>query len=46
MLYVGVMGLMELTTELLLIALPPPPPLLIATESEYDILPDNIVTLR
>ena len=46
MLYVGVMGLMELTTELLLMAPPPPPPLLIATESEYDIFPVNMVTPR
>jgi hypothetical protein len=44
MLYVGVMGLMEFTTELLLMAPPPPPPLLIATESEYDSFPDNMVT--
>jgi hypothetical protein len=46
MLYVGVMGLMEFTTELLLMAPPPaaPPPLLIATESEYDSFPDNIIT--
>jgi hypothetical protein len=44
--YVGVMGLMELTTELLLMAPPPAPPLLIATESEYDILPVNMVTPR
>jgi hypothetical protein len=46
MLYVGVMGLMEFTTELLLMAPPPPPPLLIATESEYDNFPDNMVTPR
>jgi hypothetical protein len=44
--YVGVMGLMELTTALLPIAPPPPAPLLIATESEYDILPDSMVTRR
>jgi hypothetical protein len=44
MVYVGVMGLMELTTELLLIAPLTPPPLLMATVSEYDNFPDNMVT--